>query len=289
MEVPAGGAGSAGKAPPTVTFRWGAFESFKAVPTRLDVQFVLFRADGEPVRAWTRMNLLQVAPDPRSGSGTPAAQNPTTRAAEAGSSCIVCEGDSLPSLAYQAYGDPTALAGDRARQRHPRPAAAAPRPPPDDPGAEREPVKATDLAAGCQASTLGGSPLDPALAAPAHRPARRDDDRAARRLHAALRRGRSRRHRRAEDHRRRDVQARRAAQRQARGAGRHRRPAAGLRRRDHDRRGRARQPPRRRARARAHRHRPRQVAPHAPQHDDAHAAPGHRQRRRAQDRRRERP
>ncbi len=107
MEVPSGGA-SAGKAPPTITFRWGAFQSFKAVATRLDVQFVLFRADGEPVRAWTRMNLLQVAPDPRSGSGNPPAQNPTTRAAEAGASCIVCEGDSLPSLAYQAYGDPTA-------------------------------------------------------------------------------------------------------------------------------------------------------------------------------------
>ncbi|MEA2151708.1 MAG: hypothetical protein QOD69_3538, partial [Solirubrobacteraceae bacterium] len=107
MEVPAGGSGSAGKAPPTVTFRWGAFESFKAVPTRLDVQFVLFRADGEPVRAWTRMDLLQVAADPRSGGGTPAAQNPTTRAAEAGSSCVVCEGDSLASLAYDAYGDAT--------------------------------------------------------------------------------------------------------------------------------------------------------------------------------------
>ncbi len=106
MEVPAG-AGAAGKAPPTVTFRWGAFESFKAVPTRLDVQFVLFKPDGEPVRAWTKMTLLQVAPDPRSGSGTPAGQNPTTRAAEAGSSCVVCEGDSLPSLAYQAYGDAT--------------------------------------------------------------------------------------------------------------------------------------------------------------------------------------
>ena len=90
-----------------MTFRWGAFESFKAVPTRLDVQFVLFKPDGEPVRAWTRMELLQVAPDPRSGAGTPAGQNPTTRAAEAGSSCIICEGDSLPSLAYDAYGDAT--------------------------------------------------------------------------------------------------------------------------------------------------------------------------------------
>jgi len=108
MEVPAGGGGSAGKGPPTVTFRWGAFESFKAVPTRLEVQFVLFKADGEPVRAWARMDLLQVAADPRSGSGTPAAQNPTTRSAEAGSTCIVCAGDSLPSLAYDAYGDPTA-------------------------------------------------------------------------------------------------------------------------------------------------------------------------------------
>jgi nucleoid-associated protein YgaU len=54
------------------------------------------------------MTLLQVAADPRTGGGTPAAQNPTTRAAQAGSSCILSEGDSLPSLAYDAYGDPTA-------------------------------------------------------------------------------------------------------------------------------------------------------------------------------------
>ncbi|MEY2514373.1 MAG: hypothetical protein QOJ89_1731, partial [bacterium] len=107
MEVPNGGSG-AGSAPPTVTFRWGAFESFKAVPVSLDVRYVLFRADGEPVRAWAQMQLLQVAADPRTGGGTPAAQNPTTRAAEAGSSCVVSEGDSLPSLAYAAYGDPTA-------------------------------------------------------------------------------------------------------------------------------------------------------------------------------------
>jgi len=107
MEVPNGGSG-AGSAPPTVTFRWGAFESFKAVPTAVSANFELFRADGEPVRAWVNLNLLQVAPDPRTGGGTPAAQNPTTRAAEAGSVCILCEGDSLPSLAYDAYGDPTA-------------------------------------------------------------------------------------------------------------------------------------------------------------------------------------
>jgi nucleoid-associated protein YgaU len=107
MEVPNGGSG-AGSAPPTVTFRWGAYESFKAVPTSIDVRFVLFRGDGEPVRAWAQMTLLQVAADPRTGGGTPAGQNPTTRAAEAGSSCILSEGDSLPSLAYDAYGDPTA-------------------------------------------------------------------------------------------------------------------------------------------------------------------------------------
>src|SRR5204863_54643 len=64
MEVPNGGSG-AGSAPPTVTFRWGAYESFKAVPASLDVRFVLFRADGEPVRAWAQMTLLQVAADPQ--------------------------------------------------------------------------------------------------------------------------------------------------------------------------------------------------------------------------------
>ena len=72
------------------------------------MRFVLFRADGEPVRAWAQLRLLQVAADPRTGGGKVPAQNPTTRAAEAGSSCIICDGDSLQSLAFDAYGDPTA-------------------------------------------------------------------------------------------------------------------------------------------------------------------------------------
>ena len=166
MEVPNGGSG-AGSAPPTVTFRWGAFESFKAVPTSVDVRFVLFRARRRAgPRVDAACSCCRSLPTRARAAGRPPAQNPTTRAAEAGSSCVVCEGDSLPSLAYDAYGDPTAWRDDRPRQRHRRPAAAASRPPPRDPGGRpMTPVgAATDLAAGCKV-TLGGGPLDPTLAA----------------------------------------------------------------------------------------------------------------------------
>jgi hypothetical protein len=110
MEVaPQGaGGGGAGGAPPTVTFRWGAVETFKAVPTQLEVQYVLFKPDGEPARAWVRLELLQAAAaDSRSSRSTPAAQNPTTRADARQRSHVFCQGDTLQSIAYANYGDPT--------------------------------------------------------------------------------------------------------------------------------------------------------------------------------------
>jgi Contractile injection system tube protein/LysM domain len=109
MEVAelAGGAGNAAR-PPTVTFSWGPTVSFKAVCRRLDVRYTLFRPDGTPIRAICALTLVQVEKaDSRSGSGAPAAQNPTTRATARLGVHVVLDGDSLPSLAYTAYGDPT--------------------------------------------------------------------------------------------------------------------------------------------------------------------------------------
>jgi hypothetical protein len=94
--------------PPTLTFSWGTFTSFKAVCRQLSVQFTLFRPDGTPIRALARMALIQVAKDPRTPHGTPAApQNPTTRATERLRAHIVRDGDSLQSIAYRHYGDAT--------------------------------------------------------------------------------------------------------------------------------------------------------------------------------------
>jgi len=93
--------------PPTITFAWGTFTSFKAVCSRLNVQFTMFKPDGTPIRATAALTLIQVEKDPRSGQGTPAkAQNPTTRATERMRVHIVRAGDSLQSIAYAHYKDP---------------------------------------------------------------------------------------------------------------------------------------------------------------------------------------
>jgi Contractile injection system tube protein/LysM domain len=112
MEVDAALAGGASRRnqarPPSLTLSWGAFTSFKAVCRQLNVQFLLFRPDGAPVRALAGMTLLQVEKDAKSGGGTPAApQNPTTRADRVARSHVVRHGDTLPSLAFQYLGDAT--------------------------------------------------------------------------------------------------------------------------------------------------------------------------------------
>ena len=94
--------------PPSLTLSWGAFTSFKAVCRQLNVQFMLFRADGTPVRAMAGLTLLQVEKDARSGGGTaPPPQNPTTRSDHIARSHVVRDGDTLASLSYQYLGDAT--------------------------------------------------------------------------------------------------------------------------------------------------------------------------------------
>jgi Contractile injection system tube protein/LysM domain len=111
MEVDAaltGGAARTNQArPPSLTLSWGAFTSFRAVCRQLNVQFLLFRPDGTPVRAMAGMTLLQVEKDAKSGEGAAPAQNPTTRADARVRSHVVREGDTLPSLAFQYLGDAT--------------------------------------------------------------------------------------------------------------------------------------------------------------------------------------
>jgi len=102
---PAGGTRST---PPFVTFRWGAVDTFKAVCTSLTVAYQLFKPNGEPIRADIKLQLKQAEQaSTASSSSANQGQNPTTRALSGAGVHTVQDGDSLPSLAYRAYGDAT--------------------------------------------------------------------------------------------------------------------------------------------------------------------------------------
>jgi nucleoid-associated protein YgaU len=108
METGGGGGGGGGSAPPFVTFRWGSVDMPKAVPVSLTIQHVLFHPNGEPIRAMVDLELAQAekaSTASSAGAGLP--QNPTTRATAGLRVHRVHDGDSLPAIASDAYGDPT--------------------------------------------------------------------------------------------------------------------------------------------------------------------------------------
>jgi nucleoid-associated protein YgaU len=86
--------------PPTMTFRWGEF-SFEGVAKSLAIQYQLFKFNGEPIRVNAKLSLMQW--DVESTKG----QNPTTRSTGGLGTHVVRDGDSLPSIAFRAYGDAT--------------------------------------------------------------------------------------------------------------------------------------------------------------------------------------
>jgi hypothetical protein len=101
MEVPSGKSGGGTTAvPPFITFGWGKVIGFKAVCTSLTVAYKLFMPTGEPIRADVKMTLKQ-ADEAKKG------QNPTTRANAGFGVHRVRDGDTLPSISYEAYGDAT--------------------------------------------------------------------------------------------------------------------------------------------------------------------------------------
>jgi nucleoid-associated protein YgaU len=100
MEVPKGKtAGSPSAAPPFITFHWGGLV-FKGACTSLTVTYKLFSPTGDPLRADVKLTLKQA-------EDTVQGQNPTTRAAAGYGVHRVRDGDTLPSISYDAYGDAT--------------------------------------------------------------------------------------------------------------------------------------------------------------------------------------
>jgi nucleoid-associated protein YgaU len=92
-----------GSAPKFVEFSWGSVKLPKAAPVSISIHYVLFRPNGEPVRAFVDLELAQAEDAAPKGQ----AQNPTTRAIAGLRARTVRDGDSLPSIAYEAYGDAT--------------------------------------------------------------------------------------------------------------------------------------------------------------------------------------
>jgi nucleoid-associated protein YgaU len=97
------------KRPPTVEFHWGRTWTFPAVIDSLSVQYALFRPDGTPIRATAKLSLTQVekAVEKASAGSSKKGQNPTTRGVPDLRTHVVRDGDSLPSISYASYGDPT--------------------------------------------------------------------------------------------------------------------------------------------------------------------------------------
>lgn len=86
--------------PPLVVLRWGRTTSFPGFVTQVSAKYSLFSADGTPIRATCSVSIEEMPPpEPR--------QNPTSGGVAAHSSHVLVAGDSLASLAYAEYGDPT--------------------------------------------------------------------------------------------------------------------------------------------------------------------------------------
>lgn len=92
-----------GSAPKFITFSWGSVKLPKAAPMSLSIQYAMFHPNGEPVRAFVDLELSQAEATSPVGQ----AQNPTTRGTPGLRSHVVQAGDSLHSIAYESYRDPT--------------------------------------------------------------------------------------------------------------------------------------------------------------------------------------
>jgi nucleoid-associated protein YgaU len=94
------GLGQKKPAPPIVVMHWGAISSFPAFVTSVSAKYTLFNGEGLPIRA-----LVSVAMEEMPGE--PFRQNPTSGSADVRRVHRTVAGDTLASVAFAEYGDPT--------------------------------------------------------------------------------------------------------------------------------------------------------------------------------------
>ena len=90
--------------PPILAFTWGRNSFFDAYLQNVSAQYTMFKPDGTPLRATVDVTLVEVPSEP-------AGQNPTSGALAGYRTTIVADGDSLHSIAYREYGNPTLWRG----------------------------------------------------------------------------------------------------------------------------------------------------------------------------------
>lgn len=88
-------------APPPVIFAWGQF-TFTCVVQKVSQNYVLFKADGTPLRARLKLTLSEYR------NVELEAKEIKRQTVDYTKTHVVTEGDSLASLAYREYSDPTA-------------------------------------------------------------------------------------------------------------------------------------------------------------------------------------
>lgn len=93
-------ASSAKPTPPLVALQWGQITSFTAFVTSVSAKYTLFSADGTPIRALCSVSLEEMPVDPGK-------QNPTSGGLAVRRAHTMVDGDTLASVAYAEYGDPT--------------------------------------------------------------------------------------------------------------------------------------------------------------------------------------
>jgi nucleoid-associated protein YgaU len=87
-------------APPLVVLHWGAITSFPAFVTSVSAKYTLFSPEGVPIRALCSVALEEMPNEPWR-------QNPTSGGEAVRRSHLMRDGDTLASVAYAEYGDPT--------------------------------------------------------------------------------------------------------------------------------------------------------------------------------------
>ncbi len=86
--------------PPWVIFHWGGLTGFVAYVSSVAVKYTLFTAGGLPIRGVATVTIEEIAAEvPK--------QNPTSGSRTARKVHTVVAGDTLASIAWREYGDPT--------------------------------------------------------------------------------------------------------------------------------------------------------------------------------------
>ncbi|MDQ1566113.1 MAG: hypothetical protein QOF96_993 [Actinomycetota bacterium] len=85
---------------PYVSFFWGSAIKFHGIVTSVTAKYTLFRGSGTPVRGSATITIKEMATPPGN-------QNPTSGARAGYRTHVMRAGDTLASVAYAEYGDPS--------------------------------------------------------------------------------------------------------------------------------------------------------------------------------------